>query len=135
MDSALPGRGDRWARNGQEQVQRAFAASLARTRPSGFLPPVAEIVVARALHAGLCAREPYVGAKAIGEREVRAANQQEAKLRLTQLLVKLCVPTSSDIDLIGISRLRAHHVVDGVAFGERGKRRRHVVSDVSGFSR
>src|ERR1700694_2321822 len=91
--------------------------------------------MAGALHDGLRAREPYVGAKPLGEREVQAADQQESKLRLTQLLVELCVPASSDIDLVGILRLRADPVVDGVTFGERGKRQRHVLSHVPGFFR
>src|SRR5262249_28321990 len=97
-------------------------------------PLVAKITVARAFHDGLSARELYVGAKSIGEREIRAADQQESKLRLTQLLVKLCVPASSDIDLIGILRSRADTVVDGITCGERGKRQRQHVSDVTGCS-
>src|ERR1700730_8613720 len=98
-----------------------------------FPPPVAKIAVASALHDGLRARELYVGAKTLGEREVRAADQQESKLGLTQLLVELCVPASSDIDLVGILRLRANAIVDGVTFSERGKRQRHVLSHVLGF--
>ena len=104
-------------------------------RLSVFLSPVAKIAVARALHDGLCERELYVGAKTLGEREVRAADQQESKLRLTQLPVELCVPASSDIDLIGILRLRADTVFNGVTFGERGKRQRHVLPHVRGFFR
>jgi hypothetical protein len=91
--------------------------------------------VARALHDGLCARELYVGAKTLGEGEVRAADQQESKLGLTQLLVELCVPASSDIDLIGILRLSADTVCNGITFGELGKRQRHVLSHVGGFIR
>ena len=102
---------------------------------SVLLPPVAKIAVAGALHDGLCARELYVGAKTLGEGKVHAADQQESKLRLTQLLVELRVPASRDVDLIGILRLRADAVVDGVTSGERGKRRRHVLSHVPGFFR
>src|SRR5436190_10145445 len=101
-----------------------MSLSSTRERLSFFLPPVAKIAVTGALHDGLSARELYVGAKTLGEREVRAADQQESKLGLTQLLVELCVPASRDIDLVGISRLRADTVVDGVTFGERGKRPR-----------
>src|SRR5262249_26458229 len=100
--------------------------------PSALPPLIAKIAVARALHDGLSARELYVGAKAFCEREVRAADQQESKLRFAELLVELRVSTSSDIDLIGIWRLRADRVVDGVAFGERGKRHPHFLSDVRG---
>src|ERR1700676_1812070 len=108
---------------------------MTRMRLSVFLPPVAKIAVARALHDGLCERELYVGAKTLSEREVRAADQQESKLRLTQLLVELCVRASSAIDLIGILTLRADTVFNGVTFGERGKRQRHVPSQVGGFFR
>src|ERR1700730_2673781 len=100
-----------------------------------FPPPVAKIAVASALHDGLRARELYVGAKTLGEREVRAADQQESKLRLNQFLGALCVPASSDIDFIGILRLRADTVFNGVTFGERGKRQRHGLSHVRGFFR
>jgi len=87
------------------------------------------------LHDGLCACELYVRAKPLGEREVQAADKQESKLRLTQLLKELCVQASGDIDLIGILRLRANTVVDGFTFGERGKRQRHILAHVPGFSR
>src|SRR2546427_10783535 len=86
--------------------------------------------MARALHDGLCARELDVGAQTLGEREVRAANQQESQLRLTQLLVELCVPTSSEIDLKGIFRLRTDTVLESVTFGERGNRHRPILSHV-----
>jgi len=99
-------------------------------RRSIFLSPVAKIAVARALHDGLCARQLYVGIKTFGKREVLAADQQESKLRLAQLFVEFCVPTSSDIDLINILRLRADAVIEGVTFGERSERRRHVLSHV-----
>jgi hypothetical protein len=108
---------------------------LTRMRLSVFLPLVAKIAMAGALHDGLRARELYVRAKTLGEREVRAADQQESKLRFTQLLVELCVPASSDIDLIGILRLGADTVVEGATFGERGKRQRHALSHVLGFFR
>src|SRR5262245_54826310 len=109
--------------------------NAARTRLSVLLPPVAKIAVARTLHDGLCARELYVWVKALGEREIQAADQQESKLRLTQLLVELCVPASRDFDVIGILRLRADARVDGVTFGERGERRRHVISHMLGLFR
>ena len=71
-------------------------------RLSIFLSPVAKIAVARALHDGLCARQPDVGAKTFGKREVLAAGQQESKLWLAQFFVELCIPTFSDIDLVDI---------------------------------
>src|SRR5262249_60581399 len=52
--------------------------------------------------------------KTFGKCEVLAADQQESKLRLAQLFVELCVPTSSDIDLIDILRLRADAVIEGL---------------------
>src|SRR5215813_12090277 len=99
-------------------------------RLSIFLSPVAKIAVARALHDGLCTRQLYVGTKTFGKCEVLAADQQESKLRLAQLFVELCVPTSSDIDLIDILRLRADAVIEGLTSGERSERRCHVLSHV-----
>src|SRR5215467_11500103 len=87
--------------------------------------------MARALHDGLCTRQLYVGTEAFGECEVLAADQQESKLRLAQLFVELCIPASSDIDLIDILRLRADVVIEGVTSGERSERRCHVLSHVS----
>src|SRR5262247_2732051 len=98
------------------------------------LPQVAKSAVARALHDGLGARQLHVRTKAFGERQVHAAHQQESKLWLAQLFVELGVATARDIDLIGILRLRANIVVDGVTFREGGKCRRHVVSHVLGVS-
>ena len=43
---------------------------LSRLRLSFFLPLVAKIAVAGALHDGLRARQLYVGAKPLGKREV-----------------------------------------------------------------
>ena len=83
-------------------------------RRSVFLPPVAKIVVAGALHDGLSPCELDVGAETLGEREVQAADQQESKLGPTQLLAELSVPASGDIDVIGILRLCADGVVDSV---------------------
>jgi hypothetical protein len=51
------------------------------------------------LHDGLCARELYVGLKALSHVEVQTANKQEPKLRLTQLLVEVRIPASRNIDL------------------------------------
>src|SRR5262245_7911411 len=108
---------------------------VSSARRSVSLPPVAKITVACALHNGLSARELDVRAKTLGKREVGAADQQESKLWLTQLLVELCVAASRDIDLIGILRLRADSVVDGVSLGEGGKRQRHVLPDMLGCFR
>src|SRR5262249_31644067 len=63
---------------------------------------VAKVAVAGALHDGLRARDLYVGIKSLGHGEVRAADQQESELRLTQLLVEFSVAASRDIDLEGI---------------------------------
>jgi hypothetical protein len=52
------------------------------------------------LHDGLSARELYVGAKSFGEREVRAADQQESQLRLT--------PAPCRIVRTGIQSHRSH---------------------------
>jgi hypothetical protein len=71
--------------------------------------------VAGALLDGLSARE-FCVAKSIGEREVQAADQQESKLGLTQLLKELCVPAFGDIDLIGILRLCADTVSSTVGW-------------------
>src|SRR5215472_15112632 len=86
--------------------------------------------MARALHDGLCTRQLYVGTKTFGECEVLAADQQESKLRLAQLFVELCVPTSSDIDLVDIVRFRADAVIEGVTFGPRSERQCHVLCHV-----
>jgi hypothetical protein len=43
-------------------------------------------------------------------------------------------PAFGDIDLIGTLRLCADTVVDGVTFGERGKRQRHILAHVHRFS-
>src|SRR5579864_9304418 len=88
--------------------------------------------MARALHDGLSAREFYVGIEALREREVQAADQQESKLRFTQLLVELRVAAPGDIDLITVLRLRPDVVVDGFASGEGGERRSQVFADVPG---
>jgi hypothetical protein len=55
--------------------------------------------VARTLHDGLRAREFYVGTKPLRHVEVRAADQQEAKVWLTQLLVELRVSASGNVDV------------------------------------
>src|SRR5262245_30728321 len=81
-----------------EGSQKPF--SLASIRLSQSLVP--KVTVASALHDGLRARELYVGTKSLGHGEVRAADQQESELRLTQLLVELSVPASRNIDLEGI---------------------------------
>jgi hypothetical protein len=52
-------------------------------------PPVSEIAMGRALHDGLRARELDLAAKSSGRIEVRAADQQEAELRLTQFAIEL----------------------------------------------
>jgi hypothetical protein len=72
-------------------VDRKLLAAVGTTRMtqrrlSVLLPPVAKIAVGGALHDCLCAREPHVGAKPLDKREVRAADKQESKLRLAQLL-------------------------------------------------
>src|SRR5262249_6427509 len=128
----------RQCRRGRPAAFRRSVRALARmtrVRLSVFLSPVAKITVARPLHDGLRAHELYVGAKTLSERVVRAADQQETKLRLTQLLVELSVPASGDIHVIGILRLCADVVVDGITFGECGKRRCHVFSEMSGLCR
>src|SRR5215831_18181100 len=90
------------------------ARNLVRAEMLIFLSPVAKVAVACALHDGLRARQLYVGVKTFGKREVLTADQQESKLRLAQLLVEMCVPTSSDIDLIDVLRFRAYAVIEGV---------------------
>ena len=84
---------------------------------SVFLSLVAKIAMARALHNGLCARELYLGAKTLGERGVRAADQQESELRLSQFLVELCVLTFSDITSKEFYDC-ARTLQSGVVFGE-----------------
>ena len=117
------------------QPSQAEPLFVPQRRLSIFLSPVAKITVASTLHDGLSAREPYVGVKTLREGEVHAADHQESKLRLTQLLVELRIPASGDINRIGILRLPTDAVVEGVAFGERGKRLCHVLSNVRGFFR
>jgi hypothetical protein len=50
---------------------------MSRLKLSVFLSLVAKIAMARALHDSLCARELYVGAQTLREREVRAAGLDE----------------------------------------------------------
>ena len=101
LEVHAPGKRCRLSPTADVPSHTSGAASATR-RLSIFLPPVAKIAVAGALHDGLCAREPHAGAKSLGKREVRAADKQESKLRLVQLLVELCVLASGDIDLVGI---------------------------------
>ena len=54
-----------------------------------------------------------IRAKTLGERKVQATDQQESKVRLTQFLVELRVAAPSDIDLIGVLRLRATPLLFG----------------------
>ena len=85
---------------------------------SVFLTLVAKIAMARTLHNGLCARELYLGAKTLGERGVRAADQQESELARPAPCRTLRTSDCADT------------VVDGVTFGERGKRQRQILPHV-----
>lgn len=58
--------------------------------------------MAGALHDGLRARELYVGTESLGCGEVRIADQQESKLRLTEFLLELGIPASGNFDFEGI---------------------------------
>src|SRR5262249_39232055 len=62
------------------------------------LAPVAKIAVGGALHDGLRARELYVWAKALGEREIHAADEQKPQLGIAHLLVELSVAASRNIN-------------------------------------
>ena len=68
-----------------------------------------------ALHDRLRPREPNARAKSLSHCEVCAANKQEPKIGLTQLIVELSIPTSCDIDFKRIICLRSHLIVEGVA--------------------
>ena len=68
------------------------------------LPPVS--------HNGLSARDPWAS---------RAADQQETKLRFTELLEEPCVATSSEKDLEDILRLLAYSLVAGMPSGACGE--------------
>src|SRR5262245_12203919 len=90
----------------------------APARPASVLPSsVAKVAVACPLHDGPSAGELDLAAEPLREREVQAADQQETKLRLTQLLVELCIPASRDIDLVGISRLLPYAAVESAILG------------------
>src|SRR5262244_3918935 len=100
---------------------RTFALTSSRSKANWSIrlsqSLVPKVTVASALHDGLRARELYVGTKSLGHGEVRAADQQESELRLTQLLVELSVPASRNIDLEGILRLLAHSIIERVLAG------------------
>src|SRR6516164_6518733 len=88
---------------------RTFTSTSSRSSVATWLDQsvftqslVPKVTVASTLHDGVSARELYVGTKSLGHGEVRAADQQESELRLTQLLVELSVPASRNIDLEGI---------------------------------
>src|SRR4051812_21367042 len=91
---------------------------------------VPKVAVAGTLHDGLRTPQFYVGTKSLGRREVRAADQQEAELRLTKVLVEVGVAASRDVDLEGILRLLVHFIVERVLTGIGCERGRHDVSEV-----
>src|SRR5579864_7332479 len=94
----------------------------ARLRGSVLLQSmIAKIAMAGALHDGLCARELDVGIKSLGRVEVRAADQQEAKLGLTEFLVEFGKFASRNIDLERILRLLDHTVIESVIAGIGGE--------------
>ncbi len=63
--------------------------------------------------------------------KVRAANQQEPELGYAQLLVKLRVAASSDVNFKGVRRLLDHVVVKSVSSRVHLERRRQVIPQVA----
>ena len=84
-----------------------LCGAIPRRLLASLYPPVAEVAVGCALHDGLRAREPDVGAEPLGDREVGGADQQEAEFGRAEFLVKLGVAASRDIEREGILRLLA----------------------------
>src|SRR5215471_239568 len=77
-----------------------------------LLQPIAKITVAGALHYRL--RTGELHAEPLRHRKVRAADQQEAQLWFTQLLVEHSIATASHVRLEGVRRLPDHVIVKSV---------------------
>lgn len=82
------------------------------------------------LHDGLRARELDVGTKYFGQVEIGTADQQEAELRLTQLLVELGVAARRDVEGKCVLRLLDHPLIESIVAGIRDQLTAHSLPEV-----